>query len=201
MTASLKTWVMLSFGLVNLWTLERQDLGNHYSWANDDTLRRLSGFPPRPRGLAQLESWYAELVKDASQEVYSIKSSEAVPLGWVHLHDIDLRNGTATLGIVLDSEHWGRGYGHDALTAVVIHAFEDLRIARLEAEILAMNRPSMGLFERLGFVHEGTKRQFYYTAGRRLDVHLYGLLATEFVRPRPLSPTKASNTLEGDPEE
>ena len=192
---------MLSFGLVNLWTLERQDLGDHYSWANDDTLRRLSGFPPKPRSMTQLDAWFGDLAKDGTQEVFSIKSPDAQSLGWVHLYDIDLRNGTASLGIVLDSEHWGHGYGHDALTAVVTHAFEDLRMVRLEAEILAMNRPSMALFEKLGFLHEGTKRQFYYTAGRRLDVHIYGLLASEFARPQPLSPTKASNILEGEPEE
>lgn len=174
---------MLSFGTVNLWALERQDLGPHYRWANDDTLRRLAGVPPRPRSTALLESWFATLCGDQTQEVYSVKDSEARMLGWVHLHAIDLRNGTASVGVVIDPEFWRQGMGYQALAAVVIHAFDDLRLARLEAEILAMNLPSKGLFQKMGFQHEGTRRQGYFTAGRRLDVEIYGLLAQEFVWP------------------
>jgi RimJ/RimL family protein N-acetyltransferase len=175
---------MLSFGAVNLWSLERQDLGHHYRWANDDTLRRLAGVMPRPRCMAELEAWYASVSADPSQEVYSVKSAQAEMLGWLHLHAIDLRNGTASVGVVIDPEYWRQGVGYQALAALVIHAFDDLRLQRLEAEILAMNHPSKGLFSKLGFVQEGVKRAAYFTAGRRLDIELYGLLASEFVWPR-----------------
>lgn len=134
--------------------------------------------------MAHLESWYAGVAADQSQEVFSVKSAEAEMLGWVHLHDIDGRNGTATVGIVIDPEHWRRGFGYQALAAVTIHAFDDLRLARLEAEILAMNKPSKQLFEKVGFRHEGTRRQGYFTARSRLDVDVYGLLATEFAWPQ-----------------
>lgn len=179
---------MLNFGEIHLWALERQDLGHHYRWANDDTLRRLAGIPPEPRSMARLEAWFASLQNDQTQNVYSVKSSQAEMLGWVHLHDIDPRNGTASVGLVIDPEHWRRGLGYQALAAVLIHAFEDLRLARLEAEILTINHPSRALFEKLGFRHEGTKRQGYYTAGRRLDIEVYGLLALEFEWPRRPSP-------------
>lgn len=175
---------MLSFGTVNLWALERQDLGHHYRWANDDTLRRLAGVPPHPRGMAQLEAWFATVCGDRTQEVYSVKDSQAQMLGWVHLQAIDLRNGSASVGVVIDPEYWRQGAGYQALAAIVIHAFEDLRLARLEAEILAMNLPSQGLFRKMGFVHEGTRRQAYFAAGRRLDVEVFGLLAQEFVWPQ-----------------
>jgi RimJ/RimL family protein N-acetyltransferase len=176
---------MLSFGNANLWAIERQDLGHHYRWANDDAVRRLAGVPPRPRSMAQLEGWYLSVQNDQTQEVYSVKTAEAEMVGWVHLHDIDVRNGTASLGVVIDPEHWRGGLGHQALVAVIGYAFEDLRLVRLEAEILTMNQPSRRLFARLGFVHEGTRRQGYFTAGRRLDVELYGLLSSEFTRPAP----------------
>ena len=134
--------------------------------------------------MAQLESWYVSLQSDQSQNVYSVKTETSQMLGWVHLHDIDRRNGTAKVGLVIDPEFWRQGVGFQALSAAVIHAFEDLRMARLEAEILSMNRPSIGLFQKLGFQYEGTKRQGYFTAGRRLDIESYGLLATEFVWPK-----------------
>lgn len=175
---------MLSFGDINLWALERQDLGHHYRWANDDTLRRLAGVIPKPRGMGQLETWFLAVGNDATQEVYSVKNGDAEMLGWVHLHNIDLRNGTATVGVVIDPEQWRRGFGYQALAALAIHAFDDLRLVRLEAEILSLNSPSKALFEKIGFRHEGIRRQGYFTAGRRLDVELYGLLVSEFEWPR-----------------
>lgn len=175
---------MLSFGSVNLWALERQDLEHHYRWANDDTLRRLAGGVPQPRSITQLEAWCMSVRSDQSQEVYSVKSEKAEMLGWVHLQRIDLRNGTATVGLVIDPQYWRQGVGYQALAATIIYAFEDLRLAKLEAEVLSMNHPSRALFTKLGFAHEGTRRESYFTAGRRLDVELYGLLASEFVWPK-----------------
>ena len=134
--------------------------------------------------MALLESWFATLVGDPTQEVYSVKDHQTQMLGWVHLHNIDLRNGTATVGVVVDPEFWGQGVGYQAMAALCIHAFDDLRLVRLEAEILAMNHPSKKLFHKIGFVHEGTRRQGFFTAGRRLDVEVYGLLAQGFVWPR-----------------
>lgn len=184
---------MLSFGSVNLWALERQDLEHHYRWANDDALRRLAGVSPQPRSMAQLDAWYATVANDKTQDVFSVKSPKAEMLGWVHLHDIDLRNGSASVGLVIEPEQWRQGYGYQALAAVVTYAFEDLRLARLEAEILSMNHPSKALFTKLGFQPEGVRRQSCFTAGRRLDVELYGLLASEFFWPTAPEPSTEQN--------
>lgn len=174
---------MLSFGSVNLWALERQDLGQHYRWANDDTLRRLAGAAPTPRSMPAIQAWYETIAADPSQEIYSIKTAEAEMLGWIHLYDIDFRNGSASTGLVIDPAYWRQGYGLEALAAAIEHAFFDLRLVRIQAEVLSMNTPSRGLFEKLGFMHEGTKREAYYTSGRYLNVEIYALLIHEYKRP------------------
>lgn len=185
---------MLSYGSVNLWALERQDLGQHYRWSNDDALRRLLGQSPRPRSFPELEAWMAAVITDTSQEIYSIKTPQAELVGWLHLQGIDLHHGCANVGLAIDPEFWRQGYGRDALTAACIYAFEDRRLSRLEAEILALNTPSRGLFAGLGFQHEGTRREAVYTAGRRLDVELYGLLARDFQRPKRPSASSRKTT-------
>lgn len=178
---------MLSYGAVNLWAVEKQDFGEHYRWANNDTIRRLVGAPPKPRSTTELEAWLVEVLKDPTQEVYSIKTPEAQMVGWLHLFGIDLRNGCAEIGIVLDEEEWGKGYGHDALVACISYAFEDLRLHRLQAEVLDINIPSKNLFAALGFSLEGCRRESCYTSGRFLDTAIFGLLDNEFTRPQPRS--------------
>lgn len=176
---------MLNFGAVNLWKIEQQDLADHYRWANNDNIRRLVGGAPRPRNVAELEAWYKTVVNDTTQEVYTIKSARAETLGWAQLSDINYLNGCADVGIVVDESQWGQGIGHDALAALVQYAFEDLRLNRLGAEVLAVNAPSLKLFSRLGFQYEGTKREAYFTTGRHLDVVVFGLLCRDFSEPEP----------------
>ena len=170
---------MFSHGSCHMWKLEKPDLGEHYRWANNDNLRRLLGGSPHPLSLAELDAWFQSLSLDKTQEVYSIKLACARQVGWARLSSIDLLSGSAELGIVLDEDEWGKGYAQDALTALIRYSFDDLRLHRLGAEVLSINLPSIKLFESLGFCHEGTKRESYYTSGRFLDVNCYGLLAKE----------------------
>ena len=176
---------MISFGAVNLWKLEKSDLGIHYSWANNDNIRRLAGGLPQPKSTAEVEQWFASVTEDTKFETYSIKNHEAEMLGWIQLSNLNLTWGTAEVGIVIDEELWGSGYGHDALTAILKYGFEDLRLHRIGAEILSINSPSKRLFEKLGFSHEGVKREAMFTSGRHLDVDVFGLLSRNFKLPKP----------------
>lgn len=172
---------MLQYGAANLWKIEAADLGKHYRWANDGNLRRLLGASPHPRSVSELEAWYGGTVSDPTREVFSIKLQGAELVGWAQLYSKDLVSGSAEVAVLVEEEEWGKGYGHDSLTAVVKYAFEDLRLNRVGAEILTINLPSIKLFQKVGFIKEGTKRESYYTSGRYLDTDIYSLLAREFV--------------------
>lgn len=176
---------MISFGALNLWKLEKQDLGEHYRWANNDSIRRLVGGAPQPRSFTDLEVWFQSLQNDKKQEVFSIKTSDTAFVGWTQLSGIDYFSGSAEVGVVIDEQYWGQGIGHDSLVALVRYAFEDLRLHRLSARILSINIPSIKLFNRIGFKAEGTAREAYFTSGRFLDVEWLGLLSREFECPQP----------------
>jgi diamine N-acetyltransferase len=178
---------MISFGSTNLWMLEKQDLGDHYRWANNDNFRRLLGGYPRPRATHDVEAWFQTAINDSSRDVFSIKTPAAKQVGWAQFTLLNYISGSADVGIVIDEEEWGKGYGHDALVALVRYAFEDLRLHRLGADILAINLPSKSLFEKVGFSSEGVRKEAYYTSGRFLDVECYGLLSRNFSCPQPKS--------------
>lgn len=115
-------------------------------------------------------------------------------MGVVSLMNIDQRSGFADVGVVIDPAHQGQQIGFQAVAAVVIHAFEDLRLNRLNADILSINTPSIGLFKKLGFKEEGVKRECYFTAGQHLDLTNLGLLAREFEKPEPYRRLKSKAT-------
>ncbi|MDO9353805.1 MAG: GNAT family protein, partial [Solirubrobacteraceae bacterium] len=86
----------------------------------------------------------------------------------------------AELGYALARQAWGGGYMHEALQALVAHAFEALQLHRLEADIDPRNAASARSLERLGFVREGLLRERWIVDGEVSDSALYGLLAPEW---------------------
>ena len=98
-------------------------------------------------------------------------------IGTSTLFRIDREHRRCELGYILRRDHWGRGLAHEALTAVVNHAFGTLGLHRLEADIDPRNAASIRSVERLGFTLEGHLRERYFVGDEIQDSLIYGLLA------------------------
>ncbi len=104
-------------------------------------------------------------------------------IGTVLLFKFDAPSARVELGYVLGRAHWGRGLMHEALSAVIDHAFGVGGLRRIEAEVNPANLASDRLLAALGFTLEGRARQRWVAKGSTYDTHLHGLLAAEW-RPR-----------------
>lgn len=80
------------------------------------------------------------------------------------------------LGYKLDSAENGRGLMAEALRRAIRFAFEDLRLHRIEANIMPRNQRSLRLVERLGFVDEGLSRKYLKINGLWEDHRHFVLL-------------------------
>jgi RimJ/RimL family protein N-acetyltransferase len=101
-------------------------------------------------------------------------------IGTALLAGVDPVQGRAELRVLLKSAFWGHGYGREAATALLTHAFGDLGLRRIEAETPPGNRTSLKALEALGFKREGFLRQRWLVRGKTQDSVLLGLLAHEF---------------------
>jgi ribosomal-protein-alanine N-acetyltransferase len=101
-------------------------------------------------------------------------------IGTCTIFGFEREHRRAELGYILRRDHWGRGLAHEALTAIVSHAFGALGLHRLETDIDPRNAASVRLVERLGFKLEGHLRERYFVAGEIQDSLIYGLLAPEW---------------------
>ena len=90
------------------------------------------------------------------------------------------RDRRAELGYWLAVPAWGQGIATEAVRALVDFGFRELVLARIYAQVIAGNQASMRVLEKLGMVHEGTKRQHVRKGHRLHDVVLYGLLRGEW---------------------
>ena len=106
-------------------------------------------------------------------------------LGAVSLHRIDWLRRCAGLGYWIRSSRQGQGLATEAVGALIDHAFDTLRMHRLEVLIALDNSASQRVAAKLGFSREGVAREVELVNGRYLDHVQYGLLRSDPPRPTP----------------
>ncbi|NSL56085.1 GNAT family N-acetyltransferase [Uliginosibacterium aquaticum] len=79
------------------------------------------------------------------------------------------------LGYGLDQAHAGQGLMTEAAAAAIRHAFEHLKLHRIEANHRPDNLASARVLAKLGFEREGLARQYIRLNGEWTDVVLNGL--------------------------
>lgn len=86
------------------------------------------------------------------------------------------------IGYTLAPAFHRRGYGFEAIGALVEWVFAERRAARVEATVFVGNQASRGLLEKLGFAYEGVARGRILKRGRRIDEWCFALLPGELLR-------------------
>ena len=74
----------------------------------------------------------------------------------------------------------GKGYGREAINALIRYAFEELLINRLWLDVYPDNLVGIHLYESMGFVREGVLRQNYKSERGYLDQIVYSILREEY---------------------
>lgn len=79
------------------------------------------------------------------------------------------------LGYFVGEEHNGRGYATGAVRLAVDYAFDELRLHRVQANVMTKNPRSGRVLEKAGFRKEGLALRYLQIAGRWEDHYLYAV--------------------------
>lgn len=79
------------------------------------------------------------------------------------------------LGYKIDQSEINRGYITEALRRAIVFAFDELKLHRIEANIMPKNKRSLRVVEKLGFVEEGLAKKYLKIDGVWED-HLHYVL-------------------------
>ena len=101
---------------------------------------------------------------------------EGDAIGSVDLSALDFTQRRGETGFLFRRDQWGKGFGREAMGALIAHAFGPLQLERLEARVHAANLPAKRLLKHLGFQPEGRLSAHMLRDGARHDVDLFGLL-------------------------
>ena len=102
-------------------------------------------------------------------------------IGEVVLNHIDRINRSASLRTAIwYQEMRNCGYGSEALALSLRYGFDTLKLNRVELEVYAFNPRARHVYENLGFILEGVRREALWWDGEPVDAITMGLLRSEF---------------------
>ncbi|ANF95026.1 GNAT family N-acetyltransferase [Paenibacillus bovis] len=169
---------------IRLRALAPEDWEDHYINRFDTPARRLLEcaveLPPTMVEAQQFTETYAGFANN--RLMFTMESLDGENVGALNLNSIDERNGTFSIGIQVDRDHRGKGYGTRAIHLLLKYAFFERRLNKFNNYVLEGNIASATMLRKVGCIQEGIRRQMFYTDGRYQDCILFGMTKDEYVQ-------------------
>jgi [ribosomal protein S5]-alanine N-acetyltransferase len=134
-----------------------------------------------PADEERFSAYLADSRRPDFEAMLACRRSDHAILGFFNLSQI--ARGllqSAYLGYAVGKPYAGQGYMRDGIGLVLRHAFTDLRLHRVEANIQPGNRASIALAQGAGFRREGFSPRYLKIGGRWRDHERWAILSDEW---------------------
>ncbi len=112
---------------------------------------------------------------------YAIADEADEYLGTISLQEYDAINKQAEYTIALRIKAQGHSIGAIATNLILDKAFCDLDLQRVYLDVLEDNYRAIRMYEKVGFVYEGTQRRALIIRGQYRNLRLYSILKEEYI--------------------
>lgn len=128
------------------------------------------------------ERWYATRADfDDRLDLAVVDRATGRYAGEVVLDGLDPDNRSCNFRIILFYDrNRGRGLGTEATRLILAHAFEAVGLHRVELAVYAFNPRARRVYEKVGFVYEGTMRDALLWDGQWADADTMSILDREW---------------------
>lgn len=162
--------------------VEPSDVDLLLEWENDISVWKVSN-TITPYSRFEIE----EYALNAKRDIFSARQlrlmislpeegAEPATVGTIDLFEFDPVHLRAGVGIMIAKKFRGKGYAAEALKILVRYASEGLLLNQLFCNISSDNLVSIHLFETVGFVRCGIKKQWLNAGEEWLDEYMYQLI-------------------------
>ncbi len=166
---------------VKLTAFQEEDAAVLAAWHEDDEFLQLfDARPAVPKSKKEMEEWISSEESDSFRFAIRLKGTEELA-GFIEIDGILWNHGCAWISAALQRQYWSQGYGTEAMSLAIRYAFEELNLHRLQLTVFSYNARAKRMYEKLGFIKEGSYREFLERRGRRHDLELYGMLKREWM--------------------
>jgi len=163
-----------------------ENLAAFRRWYSDPEIARLARYQEAPMRPEEIERFFTARVvgPDALAMAIHERASDRL-VGTCAFSQLDGDNGSALYHITIgEKDAWGRGYGTQATSLMLDHAFGALGLHRIALFVFEFNERAIRTYRRCGFVVEGRARESIFRDGRWWDELAMSVLQTDWRRQR-----------------
>jgi len=179
------------YGRLTFQALDKSQLPIYVEWMRDPEVTHNLGVPMVPYSVADEETWleneFKRPIDERTMNIY-IQDGDASRLKLIGnggFHAIDRKEQSSEIGLLLgDKTEWNKGYGTEAVQALIWHGFHNLNLHRIWLRVHAPNKGGIRAYEKAGMKQEGTFREAHYQEGRFVDVYSMSILRQEWDQAR-----------------
>ena len=93
------------------------------------------------------------MIKKSDNYTFIIETLSQKPIGTVSIFDVNKRKKSAEYGrmVIGDINYRMKGHALDATNAILIFAFNNLKLVRVKLGVLKNNKPAVNLYKNIGF--------------------------------------------------
>lgn len=159
--------------------IEEFDLRKVWEWRNHPQIRQCM-FNQEVIPWENHIKWYQSLSerKDFCCLIY--ENNEGIPQGVVSFSKIDPKSKNAEWGFYAAPDA-PKGTGTLLGKEALHYAFSCLGLHKVNSEVLDTNENSKYFHQKLGFIHEGVRKENHFDGKHFYDIHLYGILETDWI--------------------
>ena len=127
-----------------------------------------------------IESWIlAHEQPEIQKFTFVIEDLDGKFIGLFGLKLWGKKHRRAEVWYKLHLNHWGKGYGTEALNRILDFGFDDLKLHRIQAGCAVENIGSIKVLEKAGMIREGRGRQVLPLKSGWSDNFEYSILETD----------------------
>lgn len=162
--------------ILMLRALEPTDLDVLYRWENDEELWHTSAtITPfsRKQLWDYIENYDGDIFRTHQLRLMIVEVATYKVVGTLDLFDFDPINSRASVGILIDKEFQGQGYGKMALNLVEDYCKKHISLNQLVATVSVDNERSLVLFRSLEYSEVGVMKWWLKRGNQYCDAILF----------------------------
>jgi RimJ/RimL family protein N-acetyltransferase len=145
----------------------------------DDGSNRLTG-THGSFGRSQIDTWcQTRVLTDDRLDLAVTDSASGAWLGELVVNEWDEHNRSCSFRIALTAGARNVGFGTEATRLVVDYVFSEMIVNRIELEVYAFNPRAQAVYERVGFVREGVRRDALLWDGEYVDAVVMSIIRSD----------------------
>ena len=151
-------------------------------WYGDREVARLARYQDGPMRLDEIDRFFQTraLGRESLAMAIHVRGTDRL-IGSCAFSQLDGDNGSVMYHITIgEKDAWGHGYGTEATSLMVDHAFRALGLHRVALSVFEFNERAIRAYRRCGFVVEGRAREAIWRDGRWWDELSMSVLASEW---------------------